>query len=147
MPFWCVLNSWLVVQKLSTHQFPEIILFLTFLFLSQIRQKSLSLSKTIHSVLHKLFHKYYVVFWSICERANSAFLILRNGARGELFWEPAGICLGWSILCDVGLVWLVYGRVAALSGRSCVCGWFGGRSERCEKRVFEEVIYYIYKMF
>ena len=115
MPFWCVLNSWLVVQKLSTHQFPEIILFLTFLFLSQIRQKSLSLSKTIHSVLHKLFHKYYVVFWSICERANSAFLILRNGARGEQFWEPADICLGWSILCDVELVWLVYGRVGTWS--------------------------------
>ena len=115
MPFWCVLNSWLVVQKLSTHQFPEIILFLTFLFLSQIRQKSLSLSKTIHSVLHKLLHRYYVVFWSFCERVNSAFLLLWNRARGELFWEPADICLGWSILCDMGLVWLVYGRVGIWS--------------------------------
>jgi len=42
------------------------------------------------------------------------------------------------------LVWLVYERVAALSESSCVGGWFGGRSVRFKKRVFEEVIYYKY---
>ena len=69
----------------------------------------LSLSKAIHSVLHKLLHRYYVVFWSFCERVNSAFLLLWNRARGELFWEPAGICLSWSILYDMKFVWLVCG--------------------------------------
>ena len=114
-------------------------------FMNFILEIIMSLSKAIHSVLHKLLHKYYVVFWSFCERANSAFLLLWNGARGEHFWEPADICLGWSILCDMELVWLVYGRMAALPESSCVYGWFGGRSARFKKRVFEEVIYYIYK--
>ena len=45
------------------------------------------------------------------------------------------------------LVWLVYGRLAALSGSSCVRVGLGGRSARFKKRVFERVIYYIYKMF
>ena len=118
MPFWCVLNSWLVVQKLSTHQFPEIILFLTFLFLSQIRQKSLSLSKTIHSVLHKLLHRYYVVFWSFCERVNSAFLLLWNRARGELFWEPTDLLrLVDSVRYEVCLTCLW--RIATYPGSIC----------------------------
>ena len=48
-------------------------------------------------------------------------------------------------MCDVELVWLVYGRMAALSGSSFMRVGLGGRSVRCEKRVFEKVIYYIYR--
>ena len=69
----------------------------------------MSLSKAIYPVLHKLLHKYYVVFKAIREQVKRTFLLLWNGARGELLWEPADVCLGWSILCDVELVWLVYG--------------------------------------
>ena len=47
------------------------------------------------------------------------FMLLRNGARTELFREQADICLGLSILRDMELVWLVYGCLAALSGSSC----------------------------
>ena len=43
------------------------------------------------------------------------------------------------------LVWLVYGRLAALSVSSCVRVGLGGLSVKFKKRVFEEVIYYIYK--
>ena len=39
---------------------------------TQIQGFSLSLSKAIHSVLHKLLHKYYVVFWSCREPPTSA---------------------------------------------------------------------------
>ncbi|MBP5427145.1 MAG: hypothetical protein J6Y29_04565 [Clostridiales bacterium] len=42
------------------------------------------------------------------------------------------------------LVWLAYGRVATWSESSCVCGWFGGRSVRCKKRVLVVAINYIY---
>ena len=43
------------------------------------------------------------------------------------------------------LVWLAYASVATWSESSGVCGWFGGRSVRCEKRVLVVAIYYIYK--
>ena len=58
----------------------------------------------------------------------SGFFDLFSDGRSKSVWGffrgPVDVCLGWSIRCDVGLVWLVYGRVATWSGSSCAGeGW------------------------
>ena len=41
-----------------------------------------------------------------------------GGACGAMFCEPVSVCLGWSIRCDVGLVWCVrMSLVRGLVGR------------------------------
>ena len=64
-----------------------------------------SLSKAIYPVLHKLFHKYYVVFGGCRERGKRTIFAVGTVALQKTCFElQPGICLGIATKLLYGLV-------------------------------------------
>ena len=90
----------------------------------------MSLSRAIHSVLHKLLHKYYVVVWGVCKPPLQQFwAVWKRGA-----WEDV-LRAGRHLLRSVAFVW-------QRSFKACC-----GSVQQRQKKFLKKVIYKVYKSF
>ena len=91
--------------------------------------KIMSLSKAIHSVLHKLLHKYYVMVEGVCEPTSAILSSLKTGRVGNEILDFR------HLFRSVAFVW-------QRSFKAC-CGSIQQR----RKKFLKKVIYQVYKSF
>ena len=96
-------------------------------------------------------YSHYVVFGGICERPF-CIIYARRGcfAEGELwqtFCGALGVCLSWSIRCNVELVWSCYASYMAKAvgnGKVMAMGEAVSGYILLREGALSEAIYYIY---